>query len=77
LKLREYDEEHHQDLYHTLYIYLKNNLRSVGAAKELYIHRSTFLYRIERIKEISGINPETEGSRWYLLFSFKLLEGVE
>jgi hypothetical protein len=74
LKLKEYDEEHHQDLYNTLYVYLKNNLRSVGAAKELYIHRSTFLYRIERIKEISGIDPENEGDRWYLMFSFKLLE---
>ncbi|MDR2610270.1 MAG: helix-turn-helix domain-containing protein [Clostridiales Family XIII bacterium] len=77
LKLKEYDELHHQDLYHTLYIYLKNNLRSVNAAKELFIHRSTFLYRIERIREITGISSEAEEEFWYLLLSYKLLEDEE
>jgi hypothetical protein len=77
LKLKEYDDQHHQDLYHTLYVYLKNNLRSVNAAKELFIHRSTFLYRIERIKEITGISPETKEDQWYLMLSYKLLEDAE
>ena len=74
LKLLEYDEKHHQDLYHTFYVYLKNNRKSVAAAKELYIHRSTFLYRLERIKEIIGPAMENERNQWYLLFSYKLLE---
>jgi DNA-binding PucR family transcriptional regulator len=74
LKLKAYDAEHHTELYHTLYIFLKNNLRSVNAAKELFIHRSTFLYRLERIREIIGMNIENNEDQWYLLLSFKLLE---
>jgi len=74
LMLREYDRKHHQDLYHTLYIYLKNNRKPVAAAKELYIHRSTFLYRLDRIKEIMGNGVDHENNQWYLLLSYKLLE---
>ena len=77
LRLRDYDEKHHQDLYRTLYVYLKNNRKSVAAAKELYIHRSTFLYRLERIKEIMGPAVENELNQWYLLLSYKLLEREE
>ena len=74
LKLRDYDEKHGQDLYRTLYVYLKNSRKSVAAAKELFIHRSTFLYRLERIKEIMGPGVDSEGEQWYLLLSYKLLE---
>jgi len=77
LALRDYDRKHNQDLYHTLYIYLKNNRKPVAAAKELYIHRSTFLYRLERIKEIMGPEVDKEGNQWYLLLSYKLLEREE
>ena len=77
LKLRDYDKKHNQELYRTLYIYLKNNRKSVAAAKELYIHRSTFLYRLDRIKEIMGQSLDNEGNQWYLLLSYKLLEREE
>ena len=74
LKLLDYDERHNQDLFRTLYVYLKNNRKSVAAAKELYIHRSTFLYRLERIREIMGFDVCGENDQWYLLLSYKLLE---
>jgi hypothetical protein len=77
LKLREYDERHHQDLYHTLYVYLKCSRKAQAAARELYIHRSTFLYRLDRIREIMGSGFESDGSEWYLLLSYKLLEAGE
>ena len=73
LKLKEHDREHKTDLYHTLFVYLKNNLRAVNAAKELFIHRSTFLYRLDRIRKITGLELENDDDQWYLLFSFKLL----
>jgi len=77
MKLRDYDEKHNQDLYNTFYVYLKNNRKSVAAAKELFIHRSTFLYRLERIKEIMGPAADNEGDQWYLLLSYKLLDREE
>jgi DNA-binding PucR family transcriptional regulator len=72
LKLQEYDREHNTELYRTLFVYLKNNLRVVHAARELFIHRSTFLYRLERIQKITGLSIEND-DQWYLLLSFKLL----
>lgn len=74
LRLRIYDEKHNQDLYRTLYVYLKNNMRAVSAAKELFIHRSTFLYRLDRIREITGLTLDNDSDLWYLLLSYKLLE---
>ena len=74
LRLIEYDEKHGQDLFRTFYVYLKNNRKSVHAAKELYIHRSTFLYRLDRIEEIMGKDADSESEQWYLLLSYKLLE---
>ena len=74
LKLVEYDRVHNTELYNTLYVYLKNNLRAVHAANELFIHRSTFLYRLERIKKITGLSLEDDDDYWYLLLSFRLLQ---
>ncbi|MDR1028503.1 MAG: helix-turn-helix domain-containing protein [Clostridiales Family XIII bacterium] len=74
LKLKAHDAKHRTDLYRTLYVFLKNNLRSVNTAKELFIHRSTFLYRLDRIREITGLCLDDNVDMWYLLFSFKLLE---
>jgi DNA-binding PucR family transcriptional regulator len=74
LRLKEYDKLHNQDLYNTLYVYLKNNMKAVKAAKELFIHRSTFLYRLERIDEVMGVPLESDHNLWYLLLSYKLLE---
>lgn len=74
LLLKKYDREHDTDYYHTLAVYFKNNLHHVQSAKELFIHRSTFLYRLDRIRDISGLDIEDFGSRWYLLLSMKLLD---
>ncbi|SHH86662.1 PucR C-terminal helix-turn-helix domain-containing protein [Sporobacter termitidis DSM 10068] len=73
LALEKYDKEHDTEYYHTLMVYLKNNLRHVQTARELFIHRSTFLYRLDRIREITGLELENCGRQWYLLLSFRLL----
>jgi hypothetical protein len=74
IRLREYDAGHNTDYFHTLYVFLKNNLRPVQTIKELYIHRSTLIYRLERIQKITGLNVERCSNQWFLLLSFKLLE---
>lgn len=74
LVLEKYDKEHDTEYYHTLMTYLKNNLKHVQTAKELFIHRSTFLYRLDRIRDMTGIDLDNHSRLWYLLLSFKLLE---
>jgi hypothetical protein len=74
LALEKYDQEHDTDYYHTLRMYLKNNLHHVQTAKELFIHRSTFLYRLERIRDITGLDINDFSKKWYILLSLKLLD---
>ena len=61
----------------TLRVYLEHNLNTVQSAKALFIHRSTFLYRLERIKRILETDLEDPDELFYLNLSFRLLEGED
>ena len=54
--LMEYDEQHHTNLIQTLDTYFKNNQNSIPTARELFVHRNTLLYRLERISEVLGLD---------------------
>ena len=43
------------------------------AAEKLYIHRSTFINRMERILELTHLNLADYDTRLYLELSFRLL----
>ncbi|MBR5381890.1 MAG: helix-turn-helix domain-containing protein [Oscillospiraceae bacterium] len=75
--LRAYDEAHGTQLLPTLGTYLQN-VRSLVATKDaLHIHRSTLVYRLERIEEITGADL-TDGETFFeLAFSFKALDMTE
>ncbi|GHV74294.1 hypothetical protein AGMMS49940_15960 [Spirochaetia bacterium] len=73
LKLRDYDQAHKTELFHTLSVYLQNHLNHTLTAAELAIHRSTLMYRLDRIRDISSLKIEDGDNQWYLLLSFKLL----
>ena len=72
--LWEYDKEHQTEFYKTLKVYLENNENAVQSARELFIHRSTFLYRLERIKEMTGLDLNNPDMRLYCLLSYRILE---
>jgi biotin operon repressor len=74
IKLRDYDRRHNAELFKTLSMYLQNHLSSTQTSLELGIHRTTLVYRLERIREVSGMNIESSDNLWYLLLSIKLLE---
>jgi DNA-binding PucR family transcriptional regulator len=77
LKLRDYDRMHKTDLFRTLSVFLQNHLSHTLTAAELAIHRSTLMYRLDRIRDISSLKIEDGDNQWYLLLSFKLLEQEE
>jgi len=58
-KLIQYDKENNSDLVKTLFFYLSSNGSLKETANQLYIHRNSVKYRIERIKEIADIKLET------------------
>ena len=74
LTLRAYDEEKKTDFFNTLYQYLNFSQNTQQTADYLHIHKNTLLYRIEKIKKITG-NPLNHGDELIKLhFSFKILE---
>lgn len=77
LKLRKQDENQHTEYYKTLRIYLEENSNATQAARRLFIHRSTFLYRLERIKEILESELSDPEELLYLNFSYRLMEQEE
>ena len=75
LTLKEWDEQNGSDYTQTLGCYLKNHLNAVQSAKDLNIHRSTFLYRLDKIKSILETSFDDTKEYLYLLLSFYLLDG--
>ncbi|MGI6579199.1 MAG: PucR family transcriptional regulator [Saccharofermentanales bacterium] len=45
-----------QDLFYTLDVFFKNNENKVQTADELFIHRNTLHYRLNQIKELTGLD---------------------
>lgn len=74
LRLKDADEFQHTDYMNTLKLYLDNHLNAVKTAKDLFIHRSTFLYRLEKIKSLLDTTLEDPEEVLYLMLSFRLIE---
>ena len=70
--LREYDENHHTQLYPTLKAYLDCERNYVKAAEALFIHRNTLLYRIERMMQLTGFDLDSPDVRLHLQISFRI-----
>ena len=57
-KLYLYDDEHKGELITTLQMYLRNNQSIKKTAGAMFVHYRTISYRLEKIKQIFGINFE-------------------
>ena len=77
LKLKKLDSQNNTEYVQTLEAYLEQHLSATQAAKALFIHRSTFLYRLERIKEILQSDLDDPEELFYLELSLRLLEQEE
>jgi len=52
-----YDDQYSTDLIGTLEAYLGHNCNMNATASAIYAHRHTVAYRLERVKELSGLDP--------------------
>ncbi len=79
-KLADYDTRQRADLIKTLDHYF-NHLGNLRATSEsLHVHRNTLLYRLERIKTISGMdleNAEEHFALWLALRAHRVLATLE
>ncbi|MFV9504419.1 MAG: helix-turn-helix domain-containing protein [Oscillochloridaceae bacterium umkhey_bin13] len=79
-RLADYDTRQGADLIKTLDAYFNHlgNLRATSEA--LHVHRNTLLYRLERIKEISGMdldNAEEHFALWLALRAHRVLATLD
>lgn len=68
-KLKAYDNIYGTEYLLTLNSYIKNLRDSNLAAKELFIHRNTLLYRVNKIEEITRVDLSESNSFAWLLCS--------
>lgn len=52
-----YDDQYRTDLVGTLEAYLEQNCNMNATASAIYAHRHTVAYRLERVKELTGLDP--------------------
>ena len=79
-KLYLYDDEHKGDLITTLQMYLRNNQSIKKTAGAMFVHYRTISYRLEKIKQISGINFDNANEVLAVsngLIIYKMLKEIE
>lgn len=75
--LIDYDKQYGSDLITTLEAYLKNDKKISQTADELFVHRNTVRYRIDRINDILGVDLEDGEMLFNIYFSLKALNVID
>ena len=70
--LAEYDRRHRGSLVETIDAYFNHHANVSQTAESLFIHRNTLLYRLERIKELTGQDINQADMRLALQLALKL-----
>lgn len=77
LRLMDSDKTKNTDYMKTLRLYLDNQSNTLKTSEELFIHRSTLIYRLNKIKEIIDSDLEDSDEILYIMLSFRLLESMK
>jgi sugar diacid utilization regulator len=66
-----YDEQYETDLVQTLETFLDADGNVAGTAQRLFTHRHTIYYRLERVRELSGLDVSSSDGREKLSLGLK------
>lgn len=69
-----HDSAQHTNYCKLLQTFLENDRNITKSTQLLFMHRSTFLYQLDRIKAILGMNLDDKDIRLYLILALRLLE---
>ena len=75
--LARYDDQYQGELVSTLEAYLANDCNMNATARAIYAHRHTVAYRLERVRELTGLDPAATEDRERLGLGIKALRIVE
>lgn len=56
----------------TLQAFFEHNLNITNTAKTIFIHRNTLLYRLERVKQVTGLDPRKFNEAFQLYIALKM-----
>jgi DNA-binding PucR family transcriptional regulator len=71
--LMAYDEQYETDLVRTLEAFLEADGNVAGTAQRLFTHRHTIYYRLERVRELSGLDVSSSDGREKLSLGLKAM----
>jgi DNA-binding PucR family transcriptional regulator len=71
--LAAYDEQYETDLVRTLETFLEADGNVAGTAQRLFTHRHTIYYRLERVRELSGLDVSSSDGREKLSLGLKAM----
>lgn len=74
--LAVHDRENGTELYQTLRHYLRNRCSPTATCKEMFIHRSSLSYRLEKIDSLFHINFDDPDTRLMMELSFRMADGL-
>jgi DNA-binding PucR family transcriptional regulator len=74
LQLKYHDAKSNTCLYETLLTYIQCHYNAAAASKKLFVHRTTFLNRMDRIYELTNLDLDDWDTRIYLMLSFKIID---
>jgi len=68
-----YDEQYETDLLKTLETFLDSDGSVAGTAQKLFTHRHTIRYRLERVRDLSGLDVSSTDGRERLGLGLKAM----
>ena len=69
-----YDSRYGTELVHTLSTYLANDASTVKTAADLFAHRHTIRYRLDRVRELTGLDVDKSRDREQLTLGIKVMQ---
>jgi sugar diacid utilization regulator len=70
----DYDSRYGTELVHTLTTYLGNDASTVKTATGLFAHRHTIRYRLDRVRELTGLDVDKSRDREQLTLGIKVMQ---
>src|SRR3954471_1021124 len=70
--LRNYDDRRNAGLVETLRAYIDGNFSIARAARSMHVHSNTVLYRLDRVRELTGRDPRNPRDVVFLALSLRL-----
>lgn len=75
--LQDHDREKGSQYFETLRVYLQQERDIPRTAEKLIIHRTTLLYRLKKIRDMTELDMDDPNQRLYLLLSLWVMEKEE